>query len=171
MQKEDDGPAEPALVTNRTMEVVVALILVAGGALVIFDSVRIGFGWQEGLGPAAGYFPFYIAVLLIISAAANLVAAVLSRAASGVFVTRRAFGSVLSVLLPTIGFVGLIELIGIYLAAAIFIAFFMTVFGREPFWKSVLVGVGVPLTLFMMFERWFLVPLPKGPLEAMLGFA
>jgi hypothetical protein len=28
----------------------------------------------------------------------------------------------------------------------------------------------VPLTLFMMFERWFLVPLPKGPLEAWLGF-
>jgi putative tricarboxylic transport membrane protein len=24
--------------------------------------------------------------------------------------------------------------------------------------------------LFMMFEVWFLVPLPKGPLEDMLGY-
>jgi hypothetical protein len=24
--------------------------------------------------------------------------------------------------------------------------------------------------LFFMFERWFLVPLPKGPLEAWLGY-
>ena len=36
---------------------------------------------------------------------------------------------------------------------------------------SLAVGIGVPLALFLMFERWFLVPLPKGPLEALLGFA
>ena len=64
---------------------------------------------------------------------------------------------------------GLIELLGIYVSAALFIAGFMMVFGKEPAWKSATVGVAVPLALFMMFERWFLVPLPKGPLEAMLG--
>jgi hypothetical protein len=26
------------------------------------------------------------------------------------------------------------------------------------------------LALFLMFEKWFLVPLPKGPLEAWLGY-
>ena len=33
--------------------------------------------------------------------------------------------------------------------------------------RSVLVGVAVPLFFFLMFEKWSLVPLPKGPLEAL----
>lgn len=171
MHNEDKEPAEPALVSNRTMEIVVALVLLAGSALVIFDSVRIGHGWQEGSGPAPGYFPYYVTLILAIAANVNLLtAALVKRAAGGTFVSRRAFGSVLSVLLPTVGFVALIEVLGIYLAAALFIAGFMAVFGREPAWKAALVGAGVPLALFMLFERWFLVPLPKGPIEAMLGF-
>ena len=50
-----------------------------------------------------------------------------------------------------------------------FIVFFMTAIGREPVWRAVLVGLAVPIVIFLLFERWFLVPLPKGPLEAMLG--
>ena len=46
----------------------------------------------------------------------------------------------------------------------------MLVIGRENPFKALAVSVCVPLVLFMMFERWFLVPLPKGPLEAWLGF-
>ena len=172
MHNEDEGPAEPALVSNRTMEIVVALLLLHGCALVIFDSVRIGHGWQEGSGPAPGYFPYYIAMMLALAADVNLLAAaLLQKGDGGTFVSRRAFGSVLSVLLPTIAFVALISFLGIYVAAAIFIAAFMMFFGREPVWRAALVGVGIPLALFMMFERWFLVPLPKGPLEALLGFA
>ena len=36
--------------------------------------------------------------------------------------------------------------------------------------KVVVGGVLVPLVLFVVFEIWFLVPLPKGPVEALLGF-
>jgi hypothetical protein len=32
------------------------------------------------------------------------------------------------------------------------------------------VALGVPLAFFLVFERWFLVSLPKGPLEAFFGF-
>ena len=46
------------LPTNRAMEIVVALLLLGGCAIVIFDSVRLGFDWLEGEGPAPGYFPF-----------------------------------------------------------------------------------------------------------------
>jgi putative tricarboxylic transport membrane protein len=30
--------------------------------------------------------------------------------------------------------------------------------------------VGVPVVTFLIFEKWFLVPLPKGPIEEYLGF-
>jgi hypothetical protein len=161
----------PALVSVRTMEIVVALLLIAGAAVVIYDSVRIGHGWQEGVGPAAGYFPFYVALLLGISAVVILATAIFNRKWSAeAFVSTVEFRRVLAVLVPSIVFVGLIHVLGIYVAAAIFIAFFMIAFGQENIFKSVTIGVAVPLALFFMFERWFLVPLPKGPLETLLGF-
>ena len=88
----------------------------------------------------------------------------------GTFVERGQFVLVMKVLIPTIVFVGLIWLIGIYFAAAIFIAFFMYWLGKYPIQKILPVAILIPLALFVMFEIWFLVPLPKGPVEAMLGY-
>jgi putative tricarboxylic transport membrane protein len=158
------------LVSNRTVDIVVAILLLVVCAIVIYDSNRIGFHWIEGEGPAPGYFPFYIAIILGVSSLINLISAIRAPGPSGVFVSLRPFGRVLAVLIPSLVFVGLIEYLGIYVAAAIFILGFMLVIGRENFFKAVAVSIGVPLMLFFMFERWFLVPLPKGPLEAWLGF-
>ena len=173
---EDDGPS---LISNRAMECVVAILLLGVSAIVISDSARIGFRWIEGEGPAPGYFPFYIAVVLAVSSLINLWRAVSKREAGGgeTFVSVVAFKRVLAVLLPTIVYVALIggfgpvPGLGIYVASAIFIAGFMLVFGGNGIVRSLLVAIAIPLVLFFMFERWFLVPLPKGPLEAMLGFS
>ena len=83
----DDGRP---LVTNRTVDIVVALLLLGGCAIVIFDSVRLGFNWREGEGPAPGYFPFYVAVILGISSLVNLVGALRGRGAGEIFVSARA---------------------------------------------------------------------------------
>jgi putative tricarboxylic transport membrane protein len=171
MHSSDESAEEGRpLVSNRTVDIVVAILLLVVCAIVIYDSNRIGFHWIEGEGPAPGYFPFYIAIILGVSSLINLVSAIRAPGPSGVFVSLRPFGRVLAVLIPSLVFVGLIEYLGIYVAAAIFILGFMLVIGRENFFKALAVSVGVPLMLFFMFERWFLVPLPKGPLEAWLGF-
>ena len=60
--------------------------------------------------------------------------------------------------------------LGIYFAAAMLIAFFMCAFGQFRLVTALATGVGVALVLFAVFELWFLTPLPKGPLEAALGF-
>ena len=151
--------------------VFLALVLLGVCAIVIRDSNRVGFQWIDGEGPAPGYFPFYIAVALGVASLINLVSAIRAPGSSGVFVAMRPFGRVLAVLVPSLVFVALIQYIGIYVASAIFIFAFMIVIGRERNPLRVIgVSAGVPLTLFMMFEKWFLVPLPKGPLEAWLGF-
>jgi hypothetical protein len=180
MQNEESPDDGRALVSNRTMEILVALVLLGGCAIVIYDSVRLGFGWREGEGPAPGYFPFWVAVILGVSSFFNLVAALRGRGRGEVFVSLRPFGRVLAVLLPSLVYVGLIggfaigplevPKLGIYVASAIFIFGFMIVIGRENPLKAVLVSIGAPLLLFFMFERWFLVPLPKGPLEAWFGY-
>ena len=160
--KDDDGPA---LLSNRTMEVLVALLLLAGCAVVLFDSARLGFDWREGEGPAPGYFPFYVALVLGVSSLVNLAGALRGRGAGESFVSLRPFGRVLAVLIPTLIYVGLIQYLGIYVASAIFIAAFMILVGWENPLKAVAVALVVPVGLFFMFEKWFLVPLPKCSVE------
>ena len=167
----EDAEVSEALVTNRTMDIAVALIFMGLAALFMFDCVRIGFGWVDGSGPAGGFFPFYISLFMTLASLANLQRAVTRAEPDGdeVFVTRKAMMRVLFVLVPTAVYVLAIQYLGIYVSSAIFITLFMLA-SRSAVWRAGLVGIGTALALFMMFERWFLVPLPKGPLEAMLGF-
>ena len=115
----EQEPGDRSLISRRAMEIVVALLLLTGSATVITDSVRLGFGW-EGDGPAAGYFPFYIAVALAGASFVNLVGAVLARGGAGPtsFVSRVSMTRVLAVLVPTVLFVAAIHWTGIYVASA-----------------------------------------------------
>lgn len=157
-------------VTNRTMDVVVALLFMGVAALVMSDSWRIGASWADD-GPQAGYFPFYVGLLMFIASGGTLVTALFGKHPDlRNFVDRSQLVSVLQVLVPTIVYVVVIFMVGIYVASALFIAFFMWWLGKYSILKILPVAIGVPFALFMMFEVWFLVPLPKGPLEAAFGF-
>ncbi len=172
MHGNDSSGDEVSVVSNRTMDIVAALFLILLSAIVIYDSARLGFDWRENEGPASGYFPFYIAAIMAFSSVMNLLRALLARGGAGSesFVSKPALMRVLAVLIPTLAFVWVIQLLGLYVAAAIFITAFMLILGRESIVRSVLVGVSIPLALFVLFEIWFLVPLPKGPVENFFGY-
>lgn len=152
----------------RTADLTTALILIAGGALVIWDSLRLGIGWGTD-GPQSGFFPFWLAVLLVIACAVIGVQAH-RRASARPFVTREQLMPVLTTLVPTAGFVVLTQFLGLYVATALFMAFYMRWIGRYSWVPVAVVSVLFPLAVFLVFEKWFLVPMPKGPLEAWLGY-
>lgn len=152
----------------RLMELIVAALLVGVGGVVVWGSVQVGVGWN-GDGPGAGYFPFYVGLLIVGSSLATFVQAALS-VDRRVFVTGAQFKPVLAVLIPSLIFVAAIGMIGIYVASAGFIAYFMWWIGKERSWLLPAIALGVPVTVFIVFERWFLVSLPKGPLELWLGY-
>jgi hypothetical protein len=158
-------------VQTRWVEVVVALLIMVGGAVVIMDSLRVGIAWADD-GPRAGYFPFFIGCILVLTAGwiggRTLVA--WRKLEDKTFVTHRELRPVFSMLLPTIGYVVLIYLIGLYVASAIYIAGFMLWQGKFGPVPALSAAIGVPVALFLLFEVWFLVPLPKGPVEHLLGY-
>jgi hypothetical protein len=155
------------------VEIAVALFLLALGALVVYDSQRLGARWA-GDGPEAGYFPFYIGLIICISSLAILGQALFGRASQSreIFVEWQPLRQVLSVLLPALLFVAAIQLIGLYIAAALYIAGFMMWLGGYGWLRSALLGLAVSTIAFLTFEVWFQVPLYKGafnPLE-FLGY-
>ncbi|MGH8770320.1 MAG: tripartite tricarboxylate transporter TctB family protein [Burkholderiales bacterium] len=154
--------------SSRAIEIIVGLILLVVAAVVIYDSRRIGASWAAD-GPQAGYFPFYIGVILAL-ASAWIVLSNLRTAGSDAFVGKEEFKRVLAVLIPAALYVAAIYIIGIYAASALFIAFFMHWHGKFRARTTLVVSLIIPLALFFLFEVWFLVPLPKGPLENLLGY-
>lgn len=166
MEPHDSAGEAPrtGVATNR-VDAVVAFILLMLGIVVIIESRRLGSGWTSD-GPGAGYFPFWIGVILAISGAGVFYDAMLGKKKNTeVFVDREQFKLVLSVLVPAIVYVGAVQVLGIYIASAIYIALFMVVLGKYSWVKSVIAGVGVNVFFYCMFEIWFKVPLYKGALD------
>lgn len=169
MDHPKEAGEQPAGPGTRGPELIVACILLALGGLVIVDSLRVGIGWAED-GPRSGYFPFYIGVLLAASSAFIVLQQLLTRAQEDPeFATRAQLASVWSIAWPTTVYVASIAFIGIYLSSFLLIAFFMKRHGTWK-WPPVLaIAAGVPLFFFIVFEKWFLVLLPKGPIEQLFG--
>jgi len=157
---------------RRTLEWITAVVMFALGALVMFDSVRVGIRWVED-GPQAGYFPFYVGLLLCLASLWNLAKCFFwdQAAAQRSFVGIKALKLILSMLLPTIVYVALIGWIGFYVASILFIGLFMIWLGKYSWLRSGVVAASVSVATFLLFEIWFRVPLPKGPIEALLGLA
>ena len=153
----------------KTMDIAVAALFLLFGVIVAWDSYRIGAKWSSD-GPQAGYFPFYIGLIIIIASVVTLLQAfAVSAAKDKSFVQRGQLKMVTLVMLPTLVYVALIHWLGIYVASTIYIALFMWWLGKYPWIKFVPVSIGVNIAFFLMFEIWFKVPLPKGPLESALG--
>ncbi len=171
-----DQISEKSAASVRVVDMVTAGIIFLFGLVVVWDSYRLGSKWGSD-GPEAGYFPFYIGAILCVASLINFYAALREKKIEDggkSFVSRTSFKLVLSVVLPTIVYVAAIggepiPGLGIYVASAIFIGVFMLWLGKYGWGKTLGVSIGVPVVFFVMFEIWFTMPLPKGPLEAMLG--
>lgn len=165
------GPDGRSALGVKGAEIGVALFFLALGAIVVYDSARLGAKWADD-GPQTGYFPFYVGLLICAASIANLIAALMIRGDDNKgFVEVEQLKLVLAVLVPTAIYVALIEWLGIYVASALFIAFFMRWLGKYAWWRIAAVAIGNSVFFFLIFEVWFKIPLPKGPLENLLGIA
>jgi hypothetical protein len=168
MAEESPTAAQP-VVGMRSVEVVVYLILLGAALLLGYDNWRTGMSWEAD-GPQAGYFPFYLSVLLGAASVYGLVSKLMEGGASDAFVTREQFRRVMQVFVPTLLFCLFMQWLGLYVASFLLITGFMWIIGRIALWKSLLAGVLFSLIMFLTFDVAFDVIMPKGPLEAAFGY-
>jgi hypothetical protein len=152
----------------RVADLVTASMLIVVSGLVLFDAMRLGIGWGVD-GPSSGFFPFWLGFLMLINCLV-IIAQAARKASSRSFATRDNWRQVLTVLGPAAVAVFLIHSIGLYVASALYLGFYMRAVGRNSWSLVLLLSFAVPLTIFFIFEQWFLVPMPKGPLEDWLGY-
>ena len=152
----------------RAADFITAAVLMLLGGVVLYDAARLGIGWGTDR-PRSGFFPFWLATIMLVSCAGVIVQSV-RRPSGKPFVTRAQLRPVLKVLWPATGMVLLTEFLGLYVASALYLGFYMRWVGRHSWLAVIVLALGMPVVTFLIFEKWFLVPLPKGPLEAWLGY-
>jgi hypothetical protein len=157
--------ASPSGIRTVTAEALVALVMLALGLVTVYESWRLGASWTDD-GPGAGYFPFYIGLVISLASVGILFKAL--RASKGhteIFVDGESLRRVMQVLIPAVLYVLAVQFIGIYVASALYIALFMVLLGKYSWAKAIVVGIAVCTLFFFMFEVWFKVPLFKGALD------
>jgi len=160
----------PAVTSIRIVDVTVSMLLLALAATLGYDNWRTGISW-DSTGPEAGYFPFYLSVILAGASLYGLVVAFLSRKdASETFVTRSQLWRVMAVFVPTFLFCLVTQFLGLYVASFFLIAGFMRFVGKIALWKSLLTAFLFTAIMFVTFDIAFDVIMPKGPLEAAFGY-
>ena len=148
----------------RKADIFVALGLMALGLLVLGDAIRLGFGWGLG-GPEAGFFPFYMGLGIVICTFFIVLRAIriYKKEGSGKpLVKKGGITQILWVLAPATGMVLLTELIGLHLATILYLAFYMGMVGKMNWGKVIVISILVPLVVYIIFDKIFLIPLPEG---------
>jgi len=166
------APSEdsPAITNNRSAEIVTLCVLLSFAMLLAYDNRRTGISW-DSTGPQAGYFPFYLCVILAAACLWGLAKEFLTRSQpSETFVTRDQLRRVLQVFVPTLLFCLAMQWLGLYVASFLLIAGFMVFVGRIAAWKSLVTGFLFSVIMFVTFQIAFDVIMPKGPLEALFGY-
>jgi putative tricarboxylic transport membrane protein len=165
----EDSQGAKAGPTHRSVEIGVAVAIAAFALVIIIGSLQVGIGWGAE-GPKAGFFPFYVGLLILVSSIVNFVRILPDTSDRQLFADWGQLRKVMTVLVPTTIYVALIPWLGIYVPSILLIAAFMRWLGRYDWSLVAMISLGVPLVTFLIFERWFLLPLPKGPIEEYLGF-
>ncbi len=149
----------------RRGDVLMALALVLGAGVMLREALFLPIGRYGGV-PGAGFFPFWLTLGVGICAILILVQSLRARAAATgpdePFIPAGAWKPLLIVFLPMVAVVAFINLLGLYIGGAIYLAGYMRLVGRHRWGAVLLVSVLLPVLLFFIFEKWFLLPLPKG---------
>lgn len=167
----DNGAQRQGVATYK-VEAAVAFLILVLGITVASGSWKLGAGWTTD-GPGAGYFPFYIGVLMCIAGLGVMYQTVFGKNKdTDIFVDNDQLKLVLSVFIPACIYVLGVQFLGLYIASAIYIALFMIILGKFSILKSVVTSLIIIVLFFFMFEVWFKVPLFKGSLDLLsfLGY-
>jgi len=154
------------MISRRALEITTALITGSFGLAVVLSSVDNGIGWSTA-GVDAGTFPFLTGLIILIGSAFNLACGALR--AGGIAISWLDLRHLAALFVPAAVFIGVIPLIGMYIAAGVYVFGVLSVQKHQSLPRTAVIAMAVPLALYVVFERMFQVSLPHGALADMIG--
>ena len=157
------------MVTRFWAEIGTAILTLVFGLVIVKGSLEFGIGWDTS-GPQPGAFPFYAGALIALASLGNAATAFgRDPRLAAQLLSREQLARIARFAAPIVAFVAAALWLGLYVATALYLFFVMRAQGGYSTARSLAVGVGLPVALFLLLEKAFHTPLLKGPLEAALG--
>lgn len=151
--------------------------IVAGFAIVIMSiytavlSAELPITWVSGRGPGGGFFPFWLSIIMLVSALVIIGKALLGKVPQE-WKTQRYFESAEARAVgwhafSLIAALAIVPIVGAYGAIIFLLVFHMQFMGRGRYsWlTTIAVAIGVPVIIFLFFEILMQEILPKGLTE------
>jgi hypothetical protein len=155
------------MVSGRSLETGTALITGAFGAAVVISSLDNGIGWSAA-GVDAGTFPFIVGLIILSGSIFNLVQGWLQ--ARDVILRPSELKRLAALFVPAVIYVGVIPLIGMYVASALYVFGALAWHKRGAFLFAGISAIATALALYLIFELTFQISLPRGALGDVFGF-
>ena len=155
------------IISRRSLETATALLTGAFGAAVVISSYGNGIGWSAA-GVDAGTFPFIVGFIILSGSVFNLVQGWLE--ARDILLRPSELKRLAMLFIPAAVYVGVIPLIGMYLASAAYVFGALAWHKRGAFVFAGIAAIGTTLALYLIFERTFQISLPRGLLGDFIGF-
>ena len=158
------------ILSRSTFAIATALATMAFGGVIAYGALEHSIGWGDR-GPETGYFPFRMGVIIMLASLVTLVEAIMQRSiekGEAALTSEQAL-RVAKFFVPMLAFLAVTSVAGIYVAMVLYLFAVMVWQGGYRFPVAATVSLGTSLSFYGLFERWLLVPLRKGPLEAWLG--
>ena len=154
------------MVSGRSLEAATALITGAFGAAVVISSLDNGIGWSSA-GVESGTFPFVVGLVIFAGSMFNLVQGWLQ--ARAIILGSKELRRLGILFVPAAVFVGIIPLIGMCPASALYVFGALARQKRGSLLLPAFAAIGAALALYLIFELTFQISLPRGLLGALLG--
>jgi len=130
-------------------------------------------GWEKGLGPQAGWFPFWLAVIMLICSLIVLIPKLINAAREGLkdepLMSVEGFMAIMRALIPMVIYVVTLPWLGFYLGSMLYLIYYIRAVGKHSWTLSLLTGTIFSVSVFLIFEKALKLTLAKGFIEPILN--
>jgi len=137
-------------------------------------ATRQPIGWERGLGPEPGWFPYWLAVLMLVCSLVVLIPKVLQAVKEGLgddtsFVSVEGFKAIMRAVLPMVIYVVTLPWLGFYLGSTLYLIYYLRAVGKHSWTLSLSTGIVFSVSIFLIFENALKLTLAKGFIEPILN--
>jgi len=141
------------------LELTFDLILTVLGIIIVFASLKYGFGTFRTPGP--GLFPFFIGLSLLIFGLALLISEFRTQKRSALL-NRKDVKTLLSMIFAFCMWILAIPVLG-YVVVTVLVTYgICKIMNLEGWWKPLSVSVGTALLIYFLFDYCLYIDLPRG---------
>ena len=146
----------------RNADRVTAALLLAFAVAFSVGAVKNYQWWGSG-GPGPAFVPFWLGLVMGLLALTMLIRSLRAPYPGEAWFPRgEGLRDILVVLAVTVAYVALLNVTGMVVGTALYLAILVRYLGKHRWWVTLSVALGAGLFNWLVFVRWLRVPMPEG---------